>query len=169
MIIFGSGEHYSPKKDGKTVAEKCPHCEKHVSFYEVEKVEYISLFFIPVLDAKKDTKLPPNKHQMKCPNCENVFVFSDMKNAKTSQNTENNDNTVWGNLKKTYNFFTKKPQDNQKQETPKNSGNQQNNQQYKQDTTAKSYVEQLKERNEKIQQNVESDLERLKREMNNKK
>ncbi len=83
FFLLGLGEKVAPKKGGKTIMHTCPSCELMVPFREVVKVEYISLFFIPVLEAEAKSKAVNPTFQ--CPNCEAAFIFSQKQFDQSSE------------------------------------------------------------------------------------
>jgi hypothetical protein len=79
ILFFGSGVEYQKKENGKVVNRNCPSCNTKQRLFEVEKTEYIHVFFIPIL---KDTASSGSRNIFKCPNCDSVFSISN-----TSVNT----------------------------------------------------------------------------------
>ena len=72
--IFGSARKFIYKEGGKTIDDhECPHCHARGTFKEVTLVEYIAVFFFPILKEKR--KSLPNNPYFACPNCKEVFLF----------------------------------------------------------------------------------------------
>ncbi len=78
FALFGAGRKFSRKENGKVIRHECPSCGTIGKFHEVVPVEYISFFFIPIIEEEGKTAKPC----FECAHCEGHFFFYGIRSTR---------------------------------------------------------------------------------------
>ena len=73
-ISVGTGSNQRRKKDGRILKQPCPQCNQFTTLHEVEVVEHISVFFVPVMTKIKEIN-PDHNPPFECEKCGGTFLM----------------------------------------------------------------------------------------------
>lgn len=138
-INIGAGSNYRRKKDGRILQQPCPQCNQYTTLHEVEVVEHISVFFVPIMTKTKEAD-PTHNPTFECEKCEGKFMMRVHQHAPLPREVSALERfLVW-----CWRLFNLTPE-----------------------ARAKKEAQRKAQEEKRKAQGVEADLQRLKREMQN--